>query len=391
MRATRLLILALAALGLAACGIIMPTPTPAQVVAPLAAAAPAQATRAGVTRTPAPATTPAPAATPSPSPTWVLRAPLSTGVPAALATLQPQPTTTPTPGAPEAQPAVAGPSVSGRIVLQTSSGGAIVTVNAVGSQATTVGYGLDPAWSPDGKQIAFARWSGQQGIYVMNADGSNQRLVHEIAGAKSPTWSPDGKKIAFTWLYKQVRREPRPGQPTGLSSSVRDYWRITVLDLATGKTEDVPLDPEGDAFSPSWGAHGLFVYKAVRGLWMTGETGTPWAISDNPLHVSPVWSPDGERVAFMVQQHDHWDIAMMNRDGSGLTFLTSSPTTTFTQPVNNVAPAWSPDGRSIAFLSNREGDWRVYVMNADGANQRRLLDMPIAYEFAAERVLSWTK
>ena len=389
MRPLHLIALAVLAVALTACTVTTPEPTATAVYIPLPTASAAQATRAVApiaTRSLSPVT-------PSPSPTRVLRPPIPTGVPGVLKELHGQGTTagTATPAAPAAAPAAAVPVPTGKIVLQTSSGGPIVTVKPDGSQALTIGNGLDPAWSPDGTRIAFTRWSGRQGVYVMNSDGSDVRLLHEIAGAKSPTWSPDGAKIAFTWLYKKATRTPFPGWPFSFGMSEVDFWRITVLDLARGKTEDVPLDPDGDAFSPSWGSHGLFVYKAVRGLWLTGETGTPWAISNNPLQASPAWSPDGERVAFMVKQHDHWDIGVIGRDGSGPAYLTSSPTTMFTTPVNNVAPAWSPDGRSVAFLSDREGDWRVYVMNADGSGQRRLLDLPVSYEYAGERVLSWTK
>jgi TolB protein len=67
-----------------------------------------------------------------------------------------------------------------------------------GQQAITSGTGADDnaAWSPSGKTIAFARkQNGKDAVYVMNADGSNQRRL--IAGAQ-PTWSPDGQRIAFT-------------------------------------------------------------------------------------------------------------------------------------------------------------------------------------------------
>jgi len=59
-----------------------------------------------------------------------------------------------------------------------------------------------------------------------------------------------------------------------------------------------------------------------------------------------------------------------------------------------VAATWSPDGRTILFLTDRDGAWRLYRMNADGSNQRPFLptvlrDIPLAYDFSAERVASW--
>lgn len=78
----------------------------------------------------------------------------------------------------------------------------IYTMNPDGSDLTrlTSGADLEPAWSPDGTQIAFTRFNGatQGGIFVMNADGSNQRRFTANANDRYPTWSPDGTKIAFS-------------------------------------------------------------------------------------------------------------------------------------------------------------------------------------------------
>jgi Tol biopolymer transport system component len=391
MKGLRLLFLVAVLLAVAACSVEFPTPTPTAAVIPLtgAALAPgngsASAGGQAFARPSAPVAataTPAAAATRvvSPSPTFVLKAPLPTVAPVRTAT-------------PTAQAAAVVPSgpaaaaLSGRIVLQTSSGGRIMTVSANGGAAATLTNGLDPVWSPDGTKIAFTRWSEPQGLYVMNADGGDLHMVFAINGAKSPTWSPDGTKIAFTAVYKQVEGRGRPGSPGPLS----DYRRISVIDLAGGQKSDVMTDGDQQAMTPSWGPDGRFVYKGVRGFFLTTETGWPTALPENPLQQSPAWSPDGSKIAFMVDQHDHWDIAVMNSDGSAEKFLTSSPFVLFSRPVNNVAPAWSPDGKSIAFLSDREGDWRVYVMNVDGSNQRKMLDIAVTYEYAAEHVLSWTK
>ena len=76
------------------------------------------------------------------------------------------------------------------------------------------------------------------------------------------------------------------------------------------------------------------------------------------LQDSPAWSPDGRRIAFPSS-----GIRVVNADGSGLRRLTREGRGT---------PAWSPDGRRIAFVSRRDGNLEIYVMNADGSGQRRL-------------------
>jgi TolB protein len=266
-------------------------------------------------------------------------------------------------------------------VLQTSSGGSILTINATGGGSASVAAGLDPAWSPDGKQIAFTSWNTPEGIYVMNADGSNQHMVYQVTHAKSPTWSPDGSSIAFTWVYKtQTRR-----------STVDSYWRVSMIDLTTSNKTDMPLDPDERAWAPDWGPDGRIVYKGMRGIFVSDLTNTPLQITQDPLDTTPVWSPDGKQIAMAVRKQDHWDIAVCNADGSGFKQITISSTALNTKPVNNVAPRWTPDGKSIAFVSDRSGAWNIYLMKPDGTNQRLLLNTAITYDFADERVFGWTK
>ena len=85
-----------------------------------------------------------------------------------------------------------------------------------------------------------------------------------------------------------------------------------------------------------------------------------------PLDVqAPAWSPDGRKIAFASERDGNSEIDLMNADGSGQWNLT-----------RNLAydgdPAWSPGGQKITFVSNRDGRYEVYVMNADGSGQRRL-------------------
>jgi len=268
-----------------------------------------------------------------------------------------------------------------------ATGGDIVVVNVDGSGQRVVAQGIDPAWSPDGTQIAFTRWNEPKGIFVVNADGTGLRRVYDIQYAKSPTWSPDGTKIVFAlkeWRTVSGTRW-RPG-------GLQETWELYVVNLLDGNMERVPTDGELYAFAPAWSPLGTIAYKGTRGLYGTSLGGQAWIMYGIGRPNSPAWSPDGSRLAFMQWQNDHWDIFVMNSDGSGIANLTQ-PDLFQPNPPDNVAPAWSPDGRYIAFLSNREGDgqWRIYVMNADGSGQRRLLDAPIQYDYAGERVLSWAR
>lgn len=80
---------------------------------------------------------------------------------------------------------------------------------------------------------------------------------------------------------------------------------------------------------------------------------------------SPVWSPDGRRIAFVSDRNRNREIYVMNADGNDHVNLTNDPSEDWT-------PSWSPDGQRIAFSSLRDGNWEIYAMNANGSNLRRL-------------------
>jgi Tol biopolymer transport system component len=76
-------------------------------------------------------------------------------------------------------------------------------------------------------------------------------------------------------------------------------------------------------------------------------------------------------VAFACKAGDTWDICTVNIDGSDRKSLTPN------NLENDVNPAWLPDSRGIAFLSARQGRWEIWVMNADGSGQRKLIDAAV--------------
>jgi TolB protein len=186
-------------------------------------------------------------------------------------------------------------------------------------------YSGSPAWSPDGKQIAFAiRFAGsdtRSDIYVLAADGSGQRrLTTTPEGNYDPAWSPDGKRIAF------YGTRGRSGDIYVMAADGSGQRRLT-----------------------------------------TTPTGPPAASSG-----WPAWSPDGKRIAFASSRDGNYEIYVMAADGSGQRRLTRNIGPEFD-------PAWSPDGKRIAFTGERDGlvgSGEIYVMAADGSGQRRLTRSP---------------
>ncbi len=91
--------------------------------------------------------------------------------------------------------------------------------------------------------------------------------------------------------------------------------------------------------------------------------------ADNIDDYTPAWAPDGSKIAFASYRTGDSDIWIMNPDGTTATNLTN---------FNGIDsdPSWSPDGTQIAFVSERDGDFEIYIMDADGGNQTRLTNSP---------------
>ena len=210
-------------------------------------------------------------------------------------------------------------------------------------------------------QIAFVSdRDGNEDIYVMDTDGKNQRkLTNHPKDEDDPSWSPDGKQIAFE----------------------RD-WEIYVMDADGGNLQNLTNNPAED-FHTSWSPDGKRIaFVSDRDgnseIYVMDTDGqNPQRLTDNPaVDHSPSWSPDGKRIAFVserdeqphkVQGHFADEIYVMDTDGGNLQNLTNNP-------ADDDGPSWSPDGKQIAFASDREDDlgWDIFVMNTNGRNPRNL-------------------
>ncbi|MCL4294441.1 MAG: PD40 domain-containing protein [Anaerolineae bacterium] len=320
---------------------------------------------------------------------------------------------------------------SGKLVFQLASGGDIMVINTDGSGLRRLTSGIDPVLSPDGQTVAFTRWQGETGsLWLINIDGANERSILDFTRqAKGPDWSPDGSRIVLNFQQggrleeKLVRvdltQDPNPRVPLN-AGGVRvhvdgriptlkytlppdPHWSLRVVNVADGRFED--LDGGTYAFRPAWDPAQSWRIISDGGLGLVEvdvNSKSRRRLTDKVGDGSPVFSPDGRYLAVTFKHDGGYDIDRLNGDGSGRVRLTQTPLWVTAmpdnpKPWNNVSPAWSPDGSQIAFLTDRTGRWEIWVMSADGSNQRPMFSeavndqLPIRYDFADERVLSWRK
>lgn len=228
-----------------------------------------------------------------------------------------------------------------------------------------------PAWSPDGKRIAFVstRDDANGDIYVMNADGAGvTRLTYNVGHADyTPAWSSDGKRIAYS-------RE----------SPVTSRIEIVVMN-ADGTGQTVLTDQ--DDYDPAWSPNGKqIVFTSERtglpDIWVMNADGTGQLdLTQNPgsSDTDPAWY--GKRIAFTSDRDANQEIYTMNADGTGLINVTNNTEA-------DVQPAWSANGKQIAFVSARiDPNGALYVMSADGSGLTRL-----TFALAgADRSPAWTR
>src|SRR6266536_651598 len=189
----------------------------------------------------------------------------------------------------------------------------------------------DPAFSPNGKRVAFARLAS--GIFVMNLEGSGVRRLTSGAHDIFPVWSPDGTRIAF---LRQHRTE----------------WRLHVMKASGRGLHRLKLAPPSGR--PSWTANGRSIFIPGRGALqkVDARTGRPQKHVQfrEDLPISATTSPDSRKVAFVGPRPSAPGCGEVSCVVFAL-YLGDVSRARTQKFVNDGGPAgWSPDSKTLAFV-----------------------------------------
>lgn len=217
-----------------------------------------------------------------------------------------------------------------------------------------------PSFSPDGQEMVLITVvAGKEQLFRMRLDGSGiTQLTRDDADHEDPAWSPDGKHIAFVLMHDGLE------QIHVMNADGTGDEALTPADVKTihpnwhPDSKSIAYCTDDDLKPPRKNPAEIYsIDLATRKI-------TP--LITGGVNTYPAWSPDGKKIAFrrMVGETNS-EVFLANADGGDARNLTNDP-------AFDGWPAWSPDGTKIAFASNRRGSYEIYVMNPDGTGVRKV-------------------
>lgn len=235
------------------------------------------------------------------------------------------------------------------------------------SMAVACGQAPGPTAGASGRIVFASDRDGSMSIYVLDvASGTVTRLTTHDGHADIPRWSPDGAHLAFTADWD----EPNPPDCPAFC----DVWTMDAGGdhqerLSFGYTEEVP-----ESWSPDGATLLIDQFDDDGNLQVVSldasGSGTAQALTRGDINGHADWSPDGTTIVFMSLRDGDRELYLMAADGSDQRNLTRFP------EVDDNLARWSPDGRRIVFVSERDGNREIYLMDADGRNVTQLTDSP---------------
>lgn len=219
-----------------------------------------------------------------------------------------------------------------------------------------------PSVSSDGSKLLFYSWVGdQRGIHRINTNGSGDIHISLRAEDTLPSWSPDGARYVYATR-------------AGLGGDInKRAYSLRVSSTATKPRQD-PNSILDQAQYPSWGPNDRIVFRDCGfptdtcGLAIANSDGSNKKALTNINSTAPAWSPDGNRIVFMSNAAGNWDLYTISPEGGSPERLTDDL-------GDDGLPAWSPDGKKIAFVTYRGGRWSMWSIAPNGDNEVKLFDL----------------
>ena len=200
--------------------------------------------------------------------------------------------------------------------------------------------------SKDGSQIAYFAWQGEVGVWIMDSNFSNERLL--IGGGAYPSFNPGGDRLVLNGGEDIYLINSDGGGLRKLTRGEYPSWS--------------PVSDEIIHRACVGGGCGLYVIDAN-----SADANAKRRLTEGGGDGQPAWSPNGSRIAYISKDDGNFEIYVINADGTGKSRVTNDP-------ASDGLPVWSPDGQWLAFRSDRGGSWAIYAVRPDGTGLRKLID-----------------
>lgn len=273
--------------------------------------------------------------------------------------------------------------------------GEIYVMNPDGSQQVNLtkhpADDLDPAWSPTGEQILFnSNRDGEWDLYFMDADGKNVRKVFaKSADRREPTWSPDGKQIAYLKV---------------------DEWAIYTATI-NGKTIKKIANTGEEGGSPAWSPDGSEIVftlagaveklgrrltnsRQLRVVNINSGAARTLFTEQMPTMENPVWSPNGEQLAFSWTHRDLWDAEVHKKWGKRVfdaqtIYIAERNGGEFQQIVSEEGPAtrdpaWSPLGDELLYIQKIRNRSQIFKIHVEDGRPEQLTNTDGSHNHSAD-------
>ena len=268
--------------------------------------------------------------------------------------------------------------VAGRIVYTGANGGStdVYVLNTADTSTRRLfANARQPDIRPDGRVVVNGIGGGKLNNFSINLDGSAETMNGRHPEDSYPHWSPNGGSTVF-------------------HSTIGDgKERIYIQQDMSRSEEPTPLTIGGvAAFGrlPIWLSNGRIVFSGCN-YWAGGSNCGIWTVNSDggqPARLTErmddhATDSSGGVMLYASQVTGNWEVFAVPQNGGAPQNLTNNP-------GQDTGATFSPDGRSIAFMSNRDGGWGIWIMGADGSNPRKLVAVPDGFGAGwAEESLAW--